>query len=35
MKAKERVREVVGGREGVTRAVISVADLVSWGCTII
>ena len=29
------VREVVDGREGIMRAVISVADLVSWVCTII
>ena len=35
MKAQERVREVVGGMEGVMRAVISVADLVSWVCIII
>jgi hypothetical protein len=34
MKAKERVRELVGGREGIMRAVISVADLVSWVCKI-
>jgi len=35
MKAQERVRDVVGGREGIMWAVISVADLVSWVCTII
>jgi hypothetical protein len=33
MKAQERVREVVGGR--IMRAVINVAELVSWVCTII
>jgi hypothetical protein len=35
MEAQERVREVVGGREGIMRAVISVANLVSWVSTII